>query len=259
MMKLKIKIRKEDLSFLQRGKNFENTFNGVLIKASKGLGKKIVSEMKATMDSNGYEPNTPEYQAWKSLYGYDSRPLFKTNMLYKSIASEVKINLPNTVGGEVGWHPGARYPGNLQNRIWARGVPKRRRKAMGEPDRSIGPKNNTDTNYLAEVALWNNNGMGERVKHTETPYRAQNGWNYRKGKDGGRVRSTQRFRTRTFVKTITTRSGRKARPFVTDTREKVRELVFESYFNATGNALSRVYYMSKYWQGRLRNPDEVPF
>ena len=260
-MKLSIKIRKEDLSFLQRGRNFENTFNGVLIKTSKAIGKEIVNELKSTMDNNGYDPNTPEYAAWKSLYGYDSRPLFKTNMLYKSIASEVKIALPNSIGGEVGWHPGARYPGNLQNRIWKRGVPKSRRKTMGAPDTNIGPKNNTDTNFLAQVALWNNNGLGEQVKHTETPYRAKSGWNYKRDPNNRRIRTTQRYHTRVLVSTITTRSGRKARPFVTDTRDKpeVQNMVLQRYYAATQSALSRVYYMSKYWQGRLRNPDEVPF
>ena len=171
-MKLTIKIKKPDLAFLQRGKNFENIFNGILIKTSKQVGLEIVKLMRKTMETGGYAPNESKYLFWKTTSGYGTEPLFRTNLLANSIASETKINLPNSIGGEVGWHSGARYPGNLQSRQWKRGVPKRRKKDLGIPF-EVEFKSHYDTNTLAQVAAWNEFGAWNGVegeKRQERPF-----------------------------------------------------------------------------------------
>lgn len=58
-MKLTIKIKKPDLAFLQRGKNFENIFNGILIKTSKQVGLEIKKAMRSTMENGGWDANNP--------------------------------------------------------------------------------------------------------------------------------------------------------------------------------------------------------
>lgn len=230
-MKLTIKIKKPDLKFLQRGKNFENIFNAVLIRTSKQLGKEIVKAMRNIMESGEWEPNEPEYAAWKATHGYATEPLFRTTLLAKSIASGMKINLPNSIGGEVGWHTGARYPGNLQMRQWARGVPKRRKKNLGLPTET--PRmSHSDTNYLAQVARWNEDGAGQISKFHEEQYQVKNGLT-KKG--------TQKFRMKTRVTKELLRLGRLPRPFVATTREEVADIVYERYVDATRKAFARIY------------------
>ena len=122
-MKLKIKVKKSSIKFLDKARNFENVFNGVLIRASKEAGAKIVKTMKEVMVAGPWEPNDPEYREWKAYRGYNTKVLFRTNLLYNSIAHETIVNLPKSIGGEVGWHSGATYPGYLQRRQWTRAVP----------------------------------------------------------------------------------------------------------------------------------------
>jgi len=175
--------------------------------------------------------------------------------LHNSIASETKISLPNSVGGEVGWHPGATYPGYLQQRTWKRAVPKVRKRppksSSGKGVYSASPRmSHHDVSKLADIAHSLEGGAGQEFNTKTVAYDVKNGFT-KKG--------TQKYKTKTKEVKEITRMGREGRPFVSDTREKVGDLVFNTYFNATSRALGRVYYMSKYWQGRLRNPDEVPF
>lgn len=175
---------------------------------------------------------TPEYAAWKATHGYNTDPLFRTNLLANSIASELKINLPNSIGGEVGWHSGARYPGKLQGRQWSRGVPRRRRKDLGTPNTEAGSMSHHDTNFLAQVALWNETGAGQRSNVSEKSYDVKN---------GRTPKGTQKWRTKTRMIKEITRTGRIARPFVSTTTTEVTDIVYERYVDATHKAFARVY------------------
>jgi hypothetical protein len=232
MMKLKIKINRDSLKFLQRGKNFENIFNGVLIKSSKQLGVEIKKIMQETMKSGGWEANEPKYKAWKAASGYSTNPLHRTNLLSNSIAHELKISLPNSIGGEVGWHSGARYSGNLGKRQWTRGVPKRRKSNLGSPDTEVSRFSHSDTNFLAQVAKWNEDGAGQVATHKTEHYSTKNGLTRR---------GTQKYRIKTRTISTIIRQGRTARPFVAKTREEVIDLVYERYVAATTKAIGRVY------------------
>lgn len=231
-MKLKLKINKADLKFLDRGRNFENIFNGVLIRSSKQLGAEIVKIMRDVMKDGGWGSNEPKYKDWKAMHGYGTNPLFRTSLLYNSIASEVKINLPSSIGGEVGWHPGARYPGNLEKRQWTRGVPKRRKKDLGAPDTGSSRFSHSDTNFLAQVAKWNEGGAEQVATHRTEQNQVRNGLTRR---------STQKHRIKTRTISTTIRQGRPPRPFVATTRDEVIDLVFERYVDATKKGLARIY------------------
>jgi hypothetical protein len=236
-MKLKIGVKKSSLKFLARARNFENILNGALIRASKESGAEIVKIMKEIMKVTPWAKNDPQYKAWKASHGYATDPLFRTNLLYNSVSHETIVNLPKKIGGEVGWHSGARYGGNLGQRQWTRAVPKRRKKDLGPPDTEVGRYSHKDNNYLAQVAEWNEYGMGQRVTHTEETYTVRN----------GRKRSgEQRYKTKVRSKYTLSRMGRHPRPFVARTKDKIPDKVFVIFKSATMKVFDRIYGKKKY-------------
>jgi len=133
-----------------------------LNRAATGVEQLIVRTMRTVMEHGGWPPNEEEYRKWKERQGYSSNPLFRTHLLYNSIARKRVSFGPSMISGQVGWWSGARYGGLLHRDTYKGRVPKNRRRYLGKPQG--GKKSMFDTNFLADVARWNEEGARSHAR-----------------------------------------------------------------------------------------------
>lgn len=203
-MKIKVRITGDGKAIVGRFKKFEKSFLAQTRIAGKESNKELRRAIRVSMEEGEWPRNEEDYLKWKSLYGYATRPLFRTRFLYNSVSHELRLKKDGMVG-QVGWNEGARYPGDLKGKVWRGRVPKTRRKAQATASGPHGPrKTSFDTNYLAQVAYWNEHGEGGVYKVERVARRVRN----------GRVRNRQKYRSRYYDKKFCVQYGRIARPFV---------------------------------------------
>lgn len=185
-------------------RKFEKNFLVQTRIAGKQSNTEIRRSLRNSMKDVEWPANEPNYLRWKSLYGYSTRPLFRTSLLYNSIGQELKLKSDRVIG-QIGWHEGARYPGDLKEKVWKGRVPSVRRKSLAPASGPYGPRmTSNDTNYLAQVAYWNERGEGGVYKVERIARRVRN----------GRYRNRQKFRSKYYDRSICVQLGRTARPFV---------------------------------------------
>ena len=203
-MKIKVSISGDGKAIAARLRKFEKSFLAQTRIAGKESNRELSRSIRTSMDEGGWPQNDPDYLKWKSLYGYATRPLFRTSFLHNSVSHELKM-VKDGLKGQIGWHEGARYPGDLKGKVWRGRIPKTRRKPLAPASGPHGPrKTSFDTNYLAQVAYWNEHGEGGVYKLERVARRVRN----------GRVRNRQKFRSRYYDKKVCVQFGRIARPFV---------------------------------------------
>ena len=235
-MKIDVKISKEADRITRGLRRFERTFLQNIAKKSKNANFLIKNQIQYSMKRGDWPANAEKYLNWKRSHGYSSSPLFRTNLLYNSISTEIKWG-NNSVKGQIGWNEGARYPGDLQNKQWKGRVPNRRKKDLSAPSGMLGyPMTSHDTNYLAQVAEWNEKGTEGIYKSSTVTKTMRNG--FRKAKNG---EMKQRFRTKSYEKLITVQSGRPPRPFVARSTEAACEIVEVAFMAAIRDSLETVF------------------
>ena len=253
-MKISIKIKGGD-KIVNGLKRFERSFLSNATKAGKETNKNFKQFLQDTMNDGGWQPNAENYLSWKSWSGYSTRPLFRTSLLHNSIAHELKWG-KDSLRGQIGWHEGARYPGELKGKVWKGRVPNKRKKKLEPPSGMYGnPQSSTDTNYLAQVAEWNEKGTEGAVGTVKVPVSVRNG--FRKNKRGD---ATQKWRTKYYNKQVYTSPGRPPRPFVARTFNEHKDLPFILFSLAMDKTVASMFGRA----GRAKAPsspiaDSVPF
>lgn len=233
-MKISVKINNGD-SIVKGFAMFGKIFLTNATKAAKSTNKNFKEFIQDSMNSD-WPLNEKDYLTWKSTHGYATRPLFRTSLLHNSVSHEIKWG-QDFIKGQIGWHEGARYPGKLKGKIWKGRVPNRRKKDLPAPSGMLGDKKSEDdTNYLAQVALWNEKGTEGVGSTTKVPYRMKNG--FRRNKSGT-VR--QRYKTRYYEKFVYSSSGRPPRPFVERAFSTNSDLPFVLFSAALDKTLVRTF------------------
>lgn len=252
-MKIAVKFTNAD-KIIGGIKRFEKTFLSATRAAGKNANLLAKESIKDSMQSM-WPPNAPDYLSWKRSNGYGTVPLFRTNLLYNSISHELKMG-QDTIKGQIGWHEGARYPGDLKRKTWKGRVPNRRKKDLGAPTgMHAEPTSNHDTNYLAQVAVWNETGTEGKTKTKRIAFAIKNG--FRKNKRGD---AKQKFRNRYYDVQTYEPSGRPPRPFVERAFVVASDMIYNSFTIALDKTVSTMfgrYGKAKRVSSPIRN--DVPF
>ncbi len=248
-MKIRVKIPAESRAIVRKLRNFEKNFLSQTQMAAKQTNRELRQAIRSSMQDGEWDANEPIYLKWKSQYGYATRPLFRTSLLYNSISHELKRKQDGMVG-QIGWHEGARYPGDLKGKVWKGRVPKTRRKLLAAPSGPHGPRMTShDTNYLAQVAYWNERGEGGVYKTERVARRIKN----------GRYRNRQKYRNRYYDKTVVVQYGRVARPFVEAAFNESDIMAVSNFQIALNKTLRSVFGRGKMSKGALSPVEDIPF
>lgn len=207
-LKISVKISNGD-KIVTGLKRFEKLFLSNIMKAAKTSNVLVKNQIQYSMKRGTWPPNAADYLKWKSQYGFSTNPLFRTSLLHNSISHKIKHS-SDSIGGEIGWYSGARYPGDLKGKIWRGRVPNRGKKNLAPPSGMLGnPKATSDTNYLSQVAYWNEHGTEGTASTVRVSFQVKNG--FRRDKQGN---SRQKYKNRYYDKQVYSLSGRPPRPFV---------------------------------------------
>jgi hypothetical protein len=115
------------------------------------------------------------------------------------------------------------------------------------------PKSSSDTNYLAQVAYWNEHGTDGKSSTVRVALQFKNG--FRKTK-AGNVR--QKYRNRYYDKQEFTQSGRPPRPFVQSSVSAAIDHIHSNFSSAIMKAVSSA--LGKGGKASVgRAIEEIPF
>ncbi len=248
-MRIKVRISAEGKAVPVKLRRFEKNFLTYTRTAGKQTNKDLVQALKASMKDGEWQHNEEKYLKWKSYSGYSTMPLFRTSLLYNSISQELKLE-QDGLAGRIGWHEGARYPGELKGKVWKGRVPNRRRKLLAPPSGPHGPRlTSHDTNYLAQVAYWNEHGEGGIYKRERVARRVKN----------GRFRNRQKYRNRYYDKIVVAQYGRIARPFVEAAFNESDLIPVINFQTALGKTLNAIFGRRKGNKGMSLHVNDIPF
>ena len=230
MVRVKISNGDKIVSGLKR---FDKLFLSSTMKAAKTSNLLVKNQIQYSMKRGMWPPNAADYLKWKTHYGFSRNPLFRTSLLHNSVSHKVKHS-NNSIGGMIGWYSGARYPGDLKGKVWKGRVPNRGKKNLAPPSGMMGdPKASSDTNYLAQVAYWNEHGTDGTSKTVRVAVQFKNG--FRRTKSGN---YNQKYKNRYYDKQVFTLSGRPARPFVAGAVPAATDHIYTNFAGAIRKSIT---------------------